>query len=307
MPAKQERRRHSTLRDLESGTLPPDDATTGMDARELVTAHLPLVGYVLRDVAAGVPGHVSRDDLHSAGLLGLVQAAATYDTARGVPFRRHAQTRIRGAMVDELRAGDPIGRRARERAKAYDEAVGRLTLLLARAPTTREVAESLSCTESELDRVRVTASQAISVPLGLSTDDDTVGALPDPGPSVEDAAIREEELGWLAAAVAGLPDRLATLVRLHYLNGQPMSEVAAALGITDSRASQLHRQALSVLREAISSEPDLRSIRPTVRPLAPVAKRRGARGGGVGRAADGYGVDRDAGPDRTPMRRSGAA
>ena len=102
---------------------------------ELVREHLPLVGYVVAEIAHRVPGHVSRNDLVSAGMMGLAQAARTFDPDRGIAFDRFASTRIRGALLDELRGRDWASRSIRARARGMQHATEDLTNKLGRTPT----------------------------------------------------------------------------------------------------------------------------------------------------------------------------
>ena len=128
-------------------------ASTPAD-HELITAHMPLVGYIVREVAVRLPRHVDLGDLHSAGLLGLVQAARGFDESRGVPFKRYASTRIRGAIVDELRSRSWASRSVRQAGRQRDEAIEALSAVLGRTPTQAEIAEHLGVTTAELDAVQ---------------------------------------------------------------------------------------------------------------------------------------------------------
>ncbi|CAA9419555.1 MAG: hypothetical protein AVDCRST_MAG35-1892, partial [uncultured Quadrisphaera sp.] len=102
---------------------------------ELVRTHLPIVGYQVNETMARLPGHVHRDDLVSAGLAALAAAAVGFDASTGVPFARYATLRIRGALLDELRAMDWAPRGARTRAKEMDAAEDRLAVGLGRRPS----------------------------------------------------------------------------------------------------------------------------------------------------------------------------
>jgi len=124
-------------------------STTQIDAEQaakedqLVREHLPLVQYVVSEVAHRVPNHVSRSDLVSAGMLGLAQAARSFDPERGIAFDRFASTRIRGALLDELRGRDWASRSVRSRARGLQATQEELTNRLGRAPKPEEVAQSL--------------------------------------------------------------------------------------------------------------------------------------------------------------------
>src|SRR3954447_5345667 len=117
---------------------------------DVVRAHMPLVGHLVRVMLARVPSHVNRDDLLSAGYAALVAAARGFDDSRGVPFARFAAARIRGALVDELRGLDWASRSVRQRARRTDSARQELTSELGRTPSIAEVAERLGCAVEDI-------------------------------------------------------------------------------------------------------------------------------------------------------------
>ena len=123
----------------------------------LVEENLPLIGYHVSEVLRRVPAHVDREELASAGAEALVRAARAFDPTLGVPFARYAATRIRGALIDELRSMDWISRGARSRVRAYSDTVDRLSGALGRKPSEDEVAEALGV---EVTEVRATREDA---------------------------------------------------------------------------------------------------------------------------------------------------
>src|SRR3712207_1282069 len=127
-----------------------NNTTPSVDLDALVTGHMALVGHIVRESMGRLPTHVNRDDLTSAGLTALVQAAQSYDESRGVPFTRYAATRIRGAILDELRGIDWASRSVRRRARELDETRGRLAADLGRVPTEAEVAAAAGLTVEEV-------------------------------------------------------------------------------------------------------------------------------------------------------------
>src|SRR5437763_4793783 len=124
---------------------------SGRALDDLVRAHLPLVGHLVRELLSRVPAHISRDDLVSAGMAALATAAKAYDPARGTSFSGFASARIRGALLDELRGLDWASRSVRGRARRIDAAEQELTAALGRTPTRTELAEVLGVSVDELD------------------------------------------------------------------------------------------------------------------------------------------------------------
>lgn len=253
----------------------PSSATLSTD--DLVTAHIPLVGHLVRETLSRVPGHVDRDDLTSAGLTALVQAAQAYDAERGVPFGRYAATRVRGALLDELRGVDWATRAVRRRARDLDETRTRLTHSLGRVPTDAEVASALGLPVEDVvaNREDLAKAQVLSLEAG-----DEHGSYAESLSSAtltpEQVAEHQELLTYLVEAVAELPERLRRVVEGYFLAEQPMAELAAELGVTESRVSQLRAEAMVLLRDAINSQLDPHLVRGHERPGGVAARRREA-------------------------------
>lgn len=245
------------------------------DRSRLVTENLALVGYLVAEFAARVPAHVDRDDLAGSGMVGLVQASHAYDPARGVPFARFASMRIRGAIVDELRARDWATRSVRSRARERDEAHERLTAILGRTPSAQEIADHLGIPVSRIGEVDDDIHRSIVLRLDAAPDPaafDAMIASHDPSP--EERLERREEVGYLAAAVEALPERLRLVVRMYFLESRPMADIAAILGVTESRVSQMRGEALVLLREGMRRHLD--PALPSPRTGAAVDRRRAA-------------------------------
>lgn len=230
-----------------------------VDLDALVVAHLPLVGHCVGEVMSRVPSHVDRDDLAGAGVEGLLQAARSWRPETGVPFSAHARTRIRGAIVDELRATDWASRGARSRARRTAETTEHLTSALGRTPSTDEVADALGVDADHVHRVRAETHRSYLTSLeetqttadGSRTVHDAVR---DPGLSPEDHVVLAEHVGRLRRAVELLPERVREAVRGHYLDEEPMASIAARLGVTESRVSQLRAEGVALLRQVLAEE-----------------------------------------------------
>jgi RNA polymerase sigma factor for flagellar operon FliA len=214
---------------------------------------MPLVGHLVREMLARVPAHVNRDDLLSAGYAALVGAARGFDEERGVPFARFAANRVRGALLDELRGLDWASRSVRRRARHNDAARQELTAELGRTPTVGEVAERMGCRIEDIESADDDVQRAVVFSLqGFATAaaDDMVTE-PSPGP--EEMLIRRERIGYLRHAIDALPDRLRVVVNGYFFEERPMAQIAAELGVTESRVSQLRAEALCLLRDGMNA------------------------------------------------------
>ena len=220
---------------------------------DTVRAHMPLVGHLVREMLVRVPAHVNRDDLLSAGYAALVGAARGFDEERGVPFARFAANRVRGALLDELRGLDWASRSVRRRARHNDTARQELTAELGRTPTIGEVAGRMGCRVEDIESADDDVQRAVVFSLqGFATAaaDDMVTE-PSPGP--EELLIRRERIGYLRHAIEALPDRLRVVVTGYFFEERPMAQIAAELGVTESRVSQLRAEALCLLRDGMNA------------------------------------------------------
>ena len=221
---------------------------------DLVTSHLALVGHIARETAARLPRHLDTDDLLGAGALALVQAARSFDPGLGVPFARFASTRIRGAMIDQMRSRDWATRSVRARARSLAGITEELTAALQRTPTEAELAAASGMSETEIRQVQHGTDRATLLSLDpLAVDDEGLAAsVRDVAPQPDDALIAAERMGYLRDAIAELPERLRDVVTSYYLQQQPLTDIAERLGVTQSRASQLRAEGLELLKEALS-------------------------------------------------------
>ncbi len=229
-----------------------DQSSRSVRTEALVRENLPLVGHLVRETLSRVPGHVSRDDLTSAGMLALVQAAEGYDESRGASFATYASTRIRGALVDELRSLDWASRSVRRRARQLDEARGRMSTALGRPAEDHEVARELGMGAGELAAHREDVARASVVSLQGFDDGAVDDLLPASGPTPVDLVEQREQIAYLHDAVAHLPERLRTVVEGYFFGDRPMAEIAEELGVTESRISQLRAEAVVLLRGALT-------------------------------------------------------
>ncbi|XVU30323.1 sigma-70 family RNA polymerase sigma factor [Actinoplanes sp. CA-054009] len=228
--------------------------TTVTRAQEsLIRENMALVGHMVREMLFKVPAHVHRDDLASAGYAALVTAAKAYDGNRGVPFGRFAAARVRGALLDELRGMDWASRSVRSRARRAQQARQELTAQLGRTPSDVELAELLGVAVGELATIDDDVQRAAVLSLqgfaaGTAEDMVTETAL-----NPEEMLLHRERIGYLHDAVAVLPERLRFVVEASFLRERPLSEVAAELGVTESRVSQLRTEALALLKDGLST------------------------------------------------------
>ena len=226
------------------------------DTREqLVMRYLPLVKHVAARLAMGLPAHIEMDDLYSYGVFGLLDALQKFDPSRGVKFETYAFTRVKGAILDGLRAMDWVPASMRQRARQVEEAYGRVEARLGRAAEDEEIAGEIGLTQVELGRVLADIERASLLSLDELWGDDAGEeyALRDLVRD-ENAADPTQSAEWrdreeiLADAVDRLPERERTVLTLFYYDGLTPKEIAAVLGVSVSRISQLHSRAVLRLR-----------------------------------------------------------
>jgi RNA polymerase sigma factor FliA len=254
----------------------PTHAAPPAPTEALVAAHVPLVAHIVREMLGRVPDHVDRGDLNSAGLVALVQASRAFDAERGIPFARYAATRIRGALLDELRAVDWASRSVRRRGREIEATRGALASRLRQVPDDSQVAAELGLSLAEVQRSDEDLSRASVLSLDLETERGVGEVLPSPEPAPDAQLEHRERLQYLDEAVAELPERLRAVVQGYFIDERPMAELAEELGVSESRISQMRAEALLLLRDALNSALDPDLVVPHSRPDGCAARRREA-------------------------------
>jgi RNA polymerase sigma factor for flagellar operon FliA len=232
------------------------------EAREqLILNFSPLVKYVAGRLSAGLPQSVDGGDLISYGIFGLIDAIEKFEPERGIKFETYAIARIKGAILDELRALDWVPRSVRARAREIERAYIALEHKLRRVPSDEEVAEEMGLEYEDLQAIYTKLSYASIVsfeeiwsggdreeraPAVSSIKDDTAA---DPVAIYEDGEMKD----ILASAIDRLPDREKTVIALYYYEGLTLREIGEILGVTESRVSQLHTKAVIRLRARLNS------------------------------------------------------
>lgn len=243
----------------------------------LVSQNLPLVHYAVAEIAAKIPRHVSRDDLISAGMAGLAQAARNFDAERGIAFDRYASTRIRGALLDELRSCDWASRSVRSRARQVQGAVEELQSRLGRQPTNTEVAEQLGVSESTVEAVSEDVHRAVVLNYdSMVTDGGAEEVLPSDQRSPDAILVERERQSYLHDAIDALPERLRHVVEGYFFEERPMKELADELGVTESRVSQMRAEALELLKDGMNSQLEPEVVVEDGRPTQRIARRKAA-------------------------------
>ncbi len=224
--------------------------------QELIEQNMPLVGHLVREAMTRLPAHVNRDDLVSAGMTALVISAQNFQAERGVPFARFAAIRIRGALLDELRSLDWASRSVRGRSREVENVRTELTNALGRSPKPDEIAHALGTTVADLGNLEADVHRASVLSLQGFAPETGASMLPDPVRGPEQLLIDREQLGFLHDAIAELPERLAFVVQAYFFEQRQMSDIAAELGVTESRISQLRAEALKMLRHGMQTHAD---------------------------------------------------
>ena len=228
-----------------------------------MVAYSPLVKYVAGRMASGLPAHVDEADLISYGLVGLISAIARFEPEREIRFETYAITRIKGAIIDELRSLDWVPRSVRARARDIERANSKLEHRLQRAPNDEEMAAELDMTVDEFQESLLQISNSTVAALDeLWTVGDSSGdqvslldTLQDPRALDPAAVVDATELkDRVADAIARLPEREKLVVALYYYENLTLREIGEVLGVTESRISQLHTKAVLRLRSRLTAE-----------------------------------------------------
>ncbi len=225
-----------------------------LDRNALLRQHAPLVRRIAHHMIAKLPPNVEVDDLIQVGMIGLAEALSRFEAAQGVQFETFASQRIRGAMLDELRGSDWMSRSSRKSQKDIEQALHRVEQRLGRSPLESEIAAELGLGleeyQSLLGKVRGTQLVYLEdMQYGDEGDDGflerhVADASADPLSQLRDQRLR----GALIDAINALPEREQYIMGMYYEHDMNLKEIAAVLGVTESRVCQLHSQAIARLR-----------------------------------------------------------
>ncbi len=235
---------------------------------ELMVYFWPVVRGVASQVQKTLPRHFDEEDLISYGIFGLIDAIERFEVDRDIHFEAYAFPRIKGAIIDGLRAIDWVPRSVRTKARAVDQASAHLEATLGRIPTQAEVAADLEMTAAEFHRaLRQIASAGMLAldemrregersSLGESLADNSWGPT--------DTFEEKEAKTTLAAMVEALPERERSVLKMYYYEGRTLREIGKVLGVSESRVCQMHTKALRQMRSKLTDPPET-----TVRNIAP--------------------------------------
>lgn len=216
---------------------------------KLIERYLPLVKLVAGRLAISLPQYVDKDDLISNGFFGLLDAIEKYDPMRGIKFETYAVVRIRGSMLDAIRAQDWVPVSIRQKAKNYEQTLAQLENKLGRSAADEEIAEALGITIAELYTLINQLNVSTVIPLEEFIKTETSSNhLVNPSEQIEIDEIKH----GLAKAIDKLPEKEKLVVALYYYEGLTLKEISLILKLSEARISQLHTKAIFRLRGALS-------------------------------------------------------
>ena len=271
-------------RPVVSAGYPPDGSGPALtpEQEKVLLEHLPAVRFLARRIHERLPQHIDIEDLVSAGIVGLMDAFAKFDPEKKVQFRSYAQFRIRGAILDSLRTLDWSPRELRRKGRAVEEAIRALTARMGRAPAEAEVAAEMALSLDEYQQLLGDLKGLEIGTLHAERNEDSgeeelayVPGRPDEDPLF--CCLRGELEERLGEAISKLPDRERLVMTLYYYEEMTMREIGLALGVVESRVSQMHASAVVHLRAALKDLASGGAFR-----RLPAKAQRGAKQAGAG-------------------------
>jgi RNA polymerase sigma factor for flagellar operon FliA len=230
----------------------------GAERDRLLLEHLPTVRYLARRIHERLPQHVELDDLVSAGVVGLIDAFNKFDHRKKVQFKSYAQFRIRGAILDSLRILDWSPRELRRKGRAVQEAIQALTQRIGRTPTEQEIAGEMNLDLNEYQQLLGELKGLEIGSLNMEHNEDSgeeelayIAGSPDDDPLFR--CLQGEMTQRLADAIEELPEKERMVLTLYYYEELTMKEIGMALGVVESRVSQIHSSAVLRLRVAMGA------------------------------------------------------
>ena len=226
----------------------------------IILDHEPLIRYIVNRIAVRLPSHIDLDDLHSTGVIGLMDAIDKYDPSKNCKFKTYAEFRIKGAILDQLRALDWVPRSVRQKGRKLERAYGEVEQRLGRSANEEEVADSLGL---ELDKFHTLINQVRGISLvnleeirGANSEGDRTGSFAD---IIEDVTSENafatlkltETKHVISDTIGSLPEKERLVISLYYYEDLNMKEIGGILGITESRVCQIHTKAVMRLRSKL--------------------------------------------------------
>ena len=253
---KADERRHSGSKGINAY----DKMSSTQKRDELVKKHLNLVSFIVSRLAIGLPSWIDKRDLISSGVLGLIDAAKNFDPKKGVKFATYASTRIKGAIIDELRSLDWIPRSTREKSKRIEETILSLIGSLERFPTDSEIADRLGWDmkkyNSTIDQISGTTLLSLDEIIIISSSGDTIkriDTLRGEGKSPLANIENRELLDNLVKVIRGLSEQERLVIALYYYEELTLKEIGMVMKVSESRVSQIHTTAILKIRARLRS------------------------------------------------------
>ena len=250
----------------EKGTFRAEPYENSPVSEDLLREHLPMVRFLALRIRERLPQQVEMEDLISAGIVGLMDALQKFDPNKKVQFRTYAQFRVRGAMLDSLRALDWGPRDLRRKGRAVEEAIRSLSATMGKAPTESEVAKEMGLDLNTYQQLLGELSGLELSSLNATPSEEAgteamamIPAGPEDDPFLQCQSSEMRRL--LAEAIAELPERERMVLTLYYYEELTMREVGATMGVVESRVSQLHSSAMARLRVALGASTPRRAAR----------------------------------------------
>lgn len=243
------------MNSLVKGYMEQSPAVALASRDELIVSHLPLVKYLVKRIAANLPSYLDEDDLISVAVIGLITSAERFEPSRGIRFKTFAEQRIKGTIYDELRAQDWFSRSVREKYKRLEREIMSLSHKLGRDPASEEIAAALNMELEEYFQMLAEVHSYAFMSLDDSWQDDegnTVSLLDmledTTAKNPQNQLIKKQMVDSLGDAIDMLPEKERLIITLYYYEELNLKEIGEIIGLTESRVSQLHSQAVLRLR-----------------------------------------------------------
>ena len=226
----------------------------------LILEHIPLLRHIVGRMAFDLPSGTDRDDLYGFGMIGLIQAADSWDPGRGLKFSTYAYTKVRGAILDELRRLDFLPRGRREKVRELDKVVASIEQETGLAPSAEAIAERMGTDVDEVDEILLSAKSAGTTSLDEGPSTSLIDKLTDPRSTDPVGSAEWEEMKVLVTdGIKSLSEQEQVVITLYYAEELLLREISEVLGVTESRVSQIHTRALYHLNRFLSERTEQRA------------------------------------------------